>query len=146
MPMNQRNLPIAMKCAFFLTLVGQVHALLARDRPPTESPAIDWQTSPLDLDLRGMNGERYVFHCPLGKPQPSRVIGSGPYTDDSSICTAGVHAGALHARDGGNVTIEIRPGQARYTGSERNYVKSGDYDRPWSGGFIVVMPRPTSSP
>ncbi len=103
-----------------------------------ESADIDWQTSPLDLDLRGMNGERYAFRCPPGKPMPSRVAGSGPYTDDSSICTAGVHAGAIHAKDGGDVTIEIRPGQARYAGSDRNYIKSGDYEGTWDGSFVVL--------
>jgi hypothetical protein len=107
-------------------------------RPTPASQPIDWQTSPLDLDLRGMNGERYAFTCPPGKPQPSRVAGSGPYTDDSSICTAAVHAGVIHAKDGGDVTIEIRPGQNTYPGSEQNYIASGSYDRAWSGGFIVI--------
>lgn len=114
------------------------------------SPAsadIDWQTSPLDLDLRGMNGERYAFRCPPGKPMPSRVSGSGPYTDDSSICAAAVHAGAIHAKDGGEVTIEIRPGQARYAGSDRNYVRSGDYEGTWDGSFIVLrVDAPADSP
>ena len=99
---------------------------------------IDWQTSPLDLDLRGMNGERYGFRCPPGKPLPSRVAGSGPYTDDSSICTAAVHAGVIRAKSGGEVSIEIRPGQASYAGSERNYIKSGDYPA-WSGSFVVLI-------
>jgi hypothetical protein len=99
---------------------------------------IDWQTSPLDLDLRGMNGERYAFACPAGKPQPARVTGSGPYTDDSSICTAAVHAGALHARDGGFVTIEIRPGEARYAGSERHYIHTSGTTGAWSGSFVVL--------
>ena len=100
-----------------------VAAAFAQDASPAEPSAraqksagtsadIDWQTSPLDLDLRGMNGERYAFRCPPGKPMPGRVAGSGPYTDDSSICTAAVHAGVIHAKDGGEVTIEIRPGQA----------------------------------
>jgi hypothetical protein len=99
---------------------------------------IDWQTSPLDLDLRGMNGERYAFRCPPGKPQPSRVVGSGPYTDDSSICSAAVHAGAIHAKDGGEVAIEIRPGETRYVGSDRNFIRSLAYDRAWSGSFVVL--------
>lgn len=107
--------------------------------PPNGSPTeIDWQTSPLDLDLRGMNGERYLFHCPPGKPLPSRVIGSGPYTDDSSICSAAVHAGAIGAKDGGEVAIEIRPGQSRYDASERNYIRSAAYDRAWNGSFVVL--------
>lgn len=100
---------------------------------------IDWRTSPLDLDLRGMNGERYTFHCPPGKPQPSRVVGSGPYTDASSICSAAVHAGALRAGEGGDVTIEIRPGERRYAGSERHYLRSNDEDEGWSGSFVVVV-------
>ncbi len=116
----------------------------AADPPPyvatSAAQVVDWQTSPLDLDLRGMNGERYSFACPSGKPQPSRVAGSGPYTDDSSICSAAVHAGALRAKDGGMVTIEIRPGQAAYPGSEKNYVASASYDRAWSGGFVVIKP------
>jgi|GEM_PF-1224519 len=107
--------------------------------PELDAPIeIDWNTSPLDLDLRGMNGERYAFRCPPGKPQPSRVIGSGPYTDASSICAAAVHAGALHARDGGEVTIEIRPGERRYGGSERHYLRSNDETQGWSGSFVVI--------
>lgn len=116
-------------------------ALPARAASPApDAPIeIDWSTSPLDLDLRGMNGERYAFRCPPGKPQPSRVVGSGPYTDVSSICAAAVHAGVLHARDGGEVTIEIRPGERRYVGSERHYLRSNDENDGWSGSFIVVV-------
>jgi hypothetical protein len=115
-------------------------AAAAGESPATHAPSgeIDWQTSPLDLDLRGMNGERYTFRCPSGKPLPSRVIGSGPYTDGSSICSAAVHAGAIRAKDGGEVTIEIRPGESTYAGSLRNYVRSTEYDSPWSGSFIVL--------
>lgn len=87
--------------------------------------SIDWLTSPLDLDLRGMNGVRHAFRCPPGKPQPSRVVGSGPYTDHSSICSAAVHAGAIRAI-GGDVVIEIRPGESRYVGSEHYFIRSID--------------------
>lgn len=124
---------------FLLTGVGLASA------QGTAIQSIDWQTSPLDLDLRGMNGERYAFHCPAGKPQPSRTAGSGPYTDDSSICSAAVHAGALRAKDGGTVTIEIRPGEPRYAGSEQNYLKSADYDHAWSGSFVVLKPDPSTN-
>jgi hypothetical protein len=107
---------------------------------------IDWQTSPLDLDLRGMNGEHYTFRCPPGKPLPSRVVGSGPYTDDSSICSAAVHAGAIHAKDGGEVAIEIRPGEASYAASERNYIRSAAYASAWSGSFVVLTTSAASRP
>lgn len=132
-PASARSLLAPLLCALAL-------GAAASEPPATREPSgeIDWQTSPLDLDLRGMNGERYVFRCPPGKPLPSRVTGSGPYTDDSSICTAAVHAGAIRAKDGGNVLIEIRPGQNAYAGSERNYLRSADYDHAWSGSFVVL--------
>lgn len=128
--------------AFLACVIALDLAAAGAERPPLRPDAaateIDWRTSPLDLDLRGMNGERYLFRCPPGKPLPSRVIGSGPYTDDSSICSAAVHAGAIGAKDGGEVTIEIRPGEARYVAAERNYVRSVAYEHAWSGSFVVV--------
>jgi len=133
-------------CAAALLVAGGP-ARCAEPSPAGTAPqTVDWQTSPLDLDLRGMNGERYTFRCPSGKAQPSRVVGSGPYTDDSSICSAAVHAGAIHAKDGGDVVIEIRPGQASYQGSERNFIRSAGYDRAWSGSFVVLKESAASTP
>ena len=68
------------------------------------------------------------------------MIGSGPYTDGSSICAAAVHAGWLRAAAGGEVTIEIRPGAAHYAGSEAHYVTSANLDAYWSGSFLVTAP------
>lgn len=107
---------------------------------------IDWRSSPLDLNLRGFNGERFRFYCSPGKPLPGQVIGSGPYTDGSSICAAAVHAGVIRAASGGFVTIELRPGRTRYTGSLRNYVQSEAYEPYWSGSFTVVAPDATQPP
>jgi hypothetical protein len=137
--------------AITLVLVAASDAIGAGDAgsigPSPRLPGeIDWQTSPLDLDLRGMNGERYLFHCPPGKPLPSRVIGSGPYTDDSSICSASVHAGAIRAKDGGDVTIEIRRGEGRYASSDRNYIRSAAYERAWSGSFVVLRKDTAATP
>lgn len=101
---------------------------------------IDWRTSPLDLNLRGLNGERFRFQCPAGKPAPGQVIGSGPYTDGSSICASAVHAGVLQASSGGPVTIEVRPGQAHYLASLNHYLQSESYDAFWSGSFVIVPP------
>ena len=141
------RLPALLACAIALH-AGAAETTPAHVQPRTATHAseIDWQTSPLDLDLRGMNGERYFFRCPPGKPLPSRVVGSGPYTDDSSICSAAVHAGAIRAKDGGDVTIEIRPGEARYAGSERNYIRSAAYDRAWSGSFVVLRKDTEATP
>ena len=108
---------------------------------PAPAPAVhevDWRTSPLDLNLRGLNGERFRFRCPPGKAVSGQVIGSGPYTDGSSICAAAVHAGAIRAASGGFVTIEVRPGEAHYDATFMHYVQSEAYDRFWSGSFLVV--------
>ena len=128
--------PLAAALTLALVILSfEGHLTHAQSAP---AQTVDWQTSPLDLDLRGMNGEQYTFLCPSGRPQPSRVAGSGPYTDDSSICAAAVHAGAIHPKTGGTVTIEIRPGQKTFLGSAQNYITSTTYDHAWSGGFVVL--------
>ncbi len=99
---------------------------------------IDWDTSPLDLNLRGMNGNSYLFRCPAGKPVPASVTGSGVYTDASSICTAAVHAGTIVAQKGGLVMIQILPGQNDYRGSTQNFIPSEDYRHAWGGSFVVL--------
>jgi hypothetical protein len=107
---------------------------------------IDWRSSPLDLNLRGLNGERFGFRCPPGKARPGTVTGSGPYTDSSSICAAAVHAGVLRAATGGVVTIEVRPGEPRYPASFSHYVQSTPYDSFWSGSFLIIVPEAAAPP
>jgi LCCL domain len=127
-------------CRILFALTVPV-VMAACHRTPTAAPAapvIDWQTSPLDLDLRGMDGKTYLFRCPPGKPVPDSVTGSGPYTDASSICTAAAHAGALDAVHGGLAMIQILPGQTDYHGSTQNFIHSADYAHPWGGSFAVL--------
>jgi hypothetical protein len=99
---------------------------------------IDWQTSPLDLDLRGTIGTRHVFQCPAGKPAPESVTGSGVYTDASSICAAATHAGSIDPQRGGLVAIQILPGQSHYQGSAQNFIRSNTYAHAWGGCFVVL--------
>ncbi len=54
------------------------------------------------------------------------VWGSDPYTNDSSICAAALHSGAVSA-EGGPVVVQVAPGADKYTGSDANGVKSSDY-------------------
>lgn len=130
-----------------LTLLWPVSALASA--PPAPAPAVhevDWRTSPLDLNLRGFNGERFRFHCPPGKAAPGQVVGSGPYTDASSICAAAAHAGVIRTARGGFVTIEVRPGQTHYVGSVSHYVQSEDFNEFWSGSFLVIAPQAVPPP
>lgn len=88
------------------------------------------------VKLRGRNGDWFHVLCPAGgKPGP--VWGTDVYSDDSSICGAGVHAGRASLESGTMVTVEIRPGQATYTGSVRNGVTSGSRGAS-PGSFAVV--------
>ncbi len=56
-----------------------------------------------------------------------QVWGSGPYTADSDICTAALHAGAIGA-GGGMVSILVVPGLQSYAGSAANGAQTSDWD------------------
>ena len=97
--------------------------------------AINWGTQA--DNLRGRNGQRFTFACPGNGTISSRLWGTDLYTDDSSICTAAVHAGLISVETGGVVTIEIRPGAGSYTAATRNGVTSQNYGD-WHGSFVFV--------
>ena len=65
------------------------------------------------------------------------VWGVGPYTDDSSVCTAAVHAGLITAAKGGTVTFDVTTGMDAYKGSTANGVTSLDYGG-WPRQFSFV--------
>ena len=84
----------------------------------------------------GLNGQRFNYSCPPGGETGS-VYGTGTYTDDSSVCTAAVHAGKVTKAEGGSVIIEIKPGQREYDASTANGVTSSAYGD-WGGSFTIV--------
>ncbi|MCB4822633.1 LCCL domain-containing protein [Roseicella aerolata] len=63
--------------------------------------------------------------CPAELTGRGTVRGTGTYTADSATCLAAVHAGMI-ARGGGEVTVEMLPGQPRHPGTTRNGVTSGN--------------------
>ena len=62
------------------------------------------------------------------------VWGTMTYTDDSSICVAAVHAGAVPA-GGGPVQVQAAAGCSVYSGSQRNGVTTLDFGT-WDGSFF----------
>ena len=90
---------------------------------------------------RGQNYVRYRYSCPADGTFGT-VYGTDTYTDDSSVCTAAVHAGILNPNTGGTVIIEIRPGLKAYVGSTRHGVTSDSYGS-WGGSFIFIHPTAT---
>lgn len=104
---------------------------------------IKWEDRP-GVQYRGRNGERFSFNCPAVGTIPLIAIwGTDVYLDDSPLCVAAAHAGVI-TRDGGVVTIEIRPGESLYTGTFRNGIQSTNYDA-GSGrslGSMIFIPTP----
>jgi LCCL domain len=93
-----------------------------------------WDTTA--TEYRGRLEQDFTYRCP-SNGRVTKVWGTDIYTDDSSICSAAVHAGLITAKEGGNVTIRIKPGQSSYVGTTRNGVSSQDYGS-FSGSFIFL--------
>ena len=89
-------------------------------------------------------GERFLFTCPQAGFN-GFLWGTDTYTTGSSVCTAAVHAGLITFDAGGQVVIEIRPGQESYVGSLRNGVTSDDYVQ-WDLSFVFPDAAPSSAP
>lgn len=85
---------------------------------------------------RGQNGQRVLVTC-IPNGSLGSVWGTGTYTDDSSVCSAAVHAGLIDTVDGGNVMIEITQGEIAYESTSQNGVTSSEWGR-WDGSFVFV--------
>jgi hypothetical protein len=98
-----------------------------------------WRRTLAQVDFAGE--ERASVDCPPeGEAFP--IWGTEIYTDDSSICTAAVHAGLITFEDGGDVVIQAAPGQDSYTSTEANGVTSSQYG-PWRGSFVFPDDQPS---
>lgn len=65
------------------------------------------------------------------------VWGTGPYTDDSKLSSAAVHAGVLDVGQTGLVSVRIVEGQDSYAGASRNGIESRPYSQ-WERGIVFV--------
>lgn len=69
-------------------------------------------------------GTRLACTCTAAAAGTGSVWGSDPYTADSAICRAAVHAGEIRST-GGEVRLRISAGQDRYPAGERRGVTTG---------------------
>ena len=109
---------------------------------PSESGAalrtpegITWEATAVELRSEP-DGAQFTYNC-TADGEVGAVWGTDIYTDDSSICTAAVHAGLITLPDGGDVTIELRPGEGSYTDSTRNGITSLSYAA-WDWSYVFV--------
>ena len=125
------------------TAGGQMNSSPASSTPASAPPAANGAAKPTTWEatatsLNGKDGETVTLACsPRGEIHT--IWGSDIYTSDSSICTAAVHSGLITLKDGGTVTIEVRPGRSIYGASERNGVTSGTYGS-WNQSFVFKTP------
>lgn len=100
--------------------------------PTDEATDVTWNLNASEFE--GEIGALVAYDCtPDG--EASTVWGDGVYTNDSSVCTAAVHAGLITFADGGRVVIEITEGLDAYTGSTANGVTTYEYAS-WPGSFV----------
>lgn len=77
----------------------------------------------VDIPARSAAGRKFRVRCAPGF-SAEEVWGTGTYSHRSHVCTAAVHDGRIARQDGGEVLIELHPGQAAYTGSTRRGITS----------------------
>ncbi len=90
--------------------------------PPSTSNApvdIKWFDSPSSLDINTSKGLKFAFACPPSEQPINQLWGTAAYTNNSSVCLAGVHSGVITKDRGGVVNIEVRGGQPNFIGSQR---------------------------
>lgn len=104
---------------------------------PTATPTgMDpWAVGPNDFS--GVVGSRYSYVCPANGDASFSLWGTGPFTDDSSICVAATYAGLITAARGGTVTIDVQTGASSYAGGVSNGITAMDYG-PWPTQFVFV--------
>jgi hypothetical protein len=73
-----------------------------------------------------------------GNTDDGDVFGSNPYTLDSMLATAAVHAGLVQPGETKVVRVEIMLAPPTFVGSERNGVTSLDWEEPVAGAFRFI--------
>lgn len=89
------------------------------------SPVPEAAVSTVVGDFRQQPGT--VVYVTLTGRTSGSVWGSSPYTFDSDMATAAVHAGVVVVGESKTVKLSILDGQSSYTGSLRNGVTSSSY-------------------
>ncbi len=89
-------------------------------------PAAGPERCPIRLSINRELATPFTCMCNAEAIQEGAVWGTDTYTDDSGLCRAAVHAGAIPAA-GGLVTVLRVAGRQIYPGTSRNGIQSSDY-------------------
>jgi hypothetical protein len=111
---------------------GTCHEAAAAAAPPPPPPKPVASCPNTFKDISGANASTELT-CECKAVTPATVWGTSVYTQDSSICSAAVHAGAV-APSGGQVSVKAAPGCAKYVGSAQNGVTTQSWGS-FAGSF-----------
>lgn len=81
-------------------------------------------------------GDSLTCSCSAEATNTGTIWGTTTYTDDSAICRAALHAGAVGAA-GGVIEVMRAPGLASYAASSQNGVNSLNYGS-WTGSIVFA--------
>jgi hypothetical protein len=108
--------------------------------PLVEAPEVNTYRIALKFYPNSIIGKTYLFE--VQGVREGDLWGSGPYTDDSHLGKAAVHAGALGVGEWGvvQVTVSDTSGQSSFQSSERNSVMSANWGAYPRGLTIARLP------
>ncbi len=92
----------------------------------------------LQKDYAGKFGTKLALNVTGSAAGP--VWGKGPYTLDSTLAAAAVHAGVLKVGETGVVQVEVVKPPPSFAGSNQNGVKSEAWDAFPDGAFQFIKP------
>ncbi len=125
----------AVRNSIVATIQGLATAIRAANPSAAVTPGA--MACPGPLNAAPNAPVRFNCACSAGAAAAVAPIwGFDVYTDDSDICVAAMHAGAV-SRNGGVVTVSRAPGQQSYRGGARNGIQSSTYG-PWQQSFRVT--------
>jgi hypothetical protein len=122
-------------------LCGGARSAFGADRGPIQA-GCSFNATQLPA---GPVGTIYRVSCPSGCETTGGLWGTDVYTADSSICRAGIHAGAIPA-GGGVVEVQTQPGRPAYRGSPRNGTVSGDWGAFGASYAVLMAGGPVNAP
>jgi hypothetical protein len=113
---------------------------IGRGAPMSNGGPIEAGCSFTSDQIKGEAGDTFQVSCPDACLETDGyLVGTDVYTSNSSICKAGIHAGAI-PRTGGLVVVQLQPGRPAYRGSVRNRLTSRDTGA-FRNSFAVIVPR-----
>jgi hypothetical protein len=101
----------------------------------SDGPAVDANLKACPTNARSLSAPLRCL-CAANVTRYGNIWGSGPYTNDSSVCGAATHAGVI-GKNGGAIVVKPAPGRSAYQGSRANGITTRKYGK-WPASFNVT--------